>query len=204
MAKTKEFDRKLDELFQRRTANLRREVGLKKKGPTLKFTKAKVKKSVAGLCETAREVLIRDVGKAAFATCSSKKRQWHPKRGKGYGVEAKKSAFRDWFDDKVDSSTCVYVFWTGKRCEYVGRTGKGGRRPEHHFQKFWMSGVTRIDVYSIRTRKDLPKAECLAIHLFHPFRNAIKASKPKYCSKCPVCSVERRVKKDLNYLFRLR
>lgn len=132
------------------------------------------------------------------------KRQWHVKRGKGHGIENKKRSFKDWYQTTIHGSNCVYVFWSKKKCEYVGRTGRGGSRPHSHFEKWWMWPVTRIDVYEIRIRRELPKAECLAIHIFEPRRNKVRSSRQKYASRCPVCYKTRTMRIMLGQIFKLR
>ena len=124
--------------------------------------------------------------------------------GKGFGRRAKKAAFRRWYDKRVRSKNCVYVFWSNRKCVYVGRTLRGKGRPSGSFEKYWFSWVTRIDVYSVASPSVVPKAECLAIDLFDPSQNINSSSKPKYSKRCPICSTEKRISAELRRVFPLR
>src|SRR5208282_5857695 len=104
---------------------------------------------------------------------------------KGFGRTAKKRSFGKWYARQIQSQNCVYVFWSGRRCEYVGRTVRGRGRPSSQFDKFWFGSVTRVDIYSVGGPSSVPKAECLAIHLFDPRQNVNSASRPKYARRCP-------------------
>jgi hypothetical protein len=204
MALTKDFERGLEKLFQRRTAWLRRAVGKKRPGPAPLFTKAKVRPRLEGLTEIARKILLRRRGKGEFMRAVDSKRRWFPKKGKGFGVGAKRSAFKSWYGRNIRSRNCVYVFWSSGVCEYVGRTVRGRGRPAGWFDKFWFPSVTRIDIYAVRNASLVPRAECLAIDRFDPRRNVNSASKPKYAKKCPVCSATKEIRQELKDLFRLR
>jgi hypothetical protein len=204
MALTKEFEKDLEKLFHRRTAWLRRAIGKKRPGPAPMFTKAKVSPRLMRLTEIAREILLRGRGKKEFWRSLEFKCQWFPKKGKGFGIHAKKLTFNRWYDRRIGTRNCVYVFWSNGICEYVGRTVRGKGRPVGWFDKFWFQSVTRIDIYGVRIPSLVPKAECLAIDRFNPRRNIYSASRPKRAKKCPVCRATREIRKELKDLFRLR
>ena len=204
MASSRQFDEGLDRLFRQFTEGLRREAGKSARGPAAKFDRHKLRRCIGRLVDIATETELTNNGKALFdGTCSDKK-QWHAKRGKGWGLAARKKTFRDWYDLHVYGRNCVYVFWSKRKCIYVGRTGSGGRRPHAHFEKYWFSSVTRIDMYIIRGKRQLPKAECMAIHLFKPNKNKMKSAQQKFRSKCPICSKEVSVRQSLNRIFTQR
>lgn len=96
---------------------------------------------------------------------------------------------------------CVYVFWSGRKCEYVGRALRGKGRPFNSFEKYWFTSVTRVDIYSVATPTVVPKAECFAIHIFEPRRNAISSSRPKFSKRCPICATDRQLRRELNAIF---
>jgi hypothetical protein len=96
------------------------------------------------------------------------------------------------------------VFWSDRNCEYVGRTLRGKGRPSSSFDKFWFNGVTRIDIYSVASPAVVPKAECLAIDVFNPRRNVYSSSHPKFSRKCPICSAEKEIKRELRAIFPFR
>jgi len=201
MASSKQFETGLDRLFHQFTEGLRRDAGKSARGPVPKFDRHKLRNRIDRLVEIANENDLKANGKALFGGTYSNKMQWHAKRGKGWGLEARKKTFRSWYDEKVYGRECVYVFWAKRKCVYVGRTGSGGRRPQAHFEKFWFSSVTRIDIYIIRGKRQLPKAECLALHLFKPKQNKVKSAEQKYRSKCPICTKEVNIRKQLRRIF---
>ena len=204
MPKSKEFETGLDNLFRQFTEGLRREVGKQSRGRVVKFDRHKLRRRINRLVVLATEVELKENGRKHFDDTYSDKRQWHAKRGKGWGLDAKKTTFRNWYDDNVYGRNCVYIFWSKRKCVYVGRTGSGGRRPQAHFKKYWFRSVTRIDTYIIRGKRRLPMAECLAIHLFKPKKNKVKSAQQKWRSNCPVCTKEVKVRKKLSDLFTLR
>jgi len=176
---SKEFETGLDNLFRQFTEGLRREVGKQSRGRVAKFDRHKLRRRIKRLVTIATEVELKEHGKKHFSETYSDKRQWHAKRGKGWGLEAKKKTFRNWYDENVHGRNCVYIFWSKRKCVYVGRTGAGGRRPQAHFEKYWFRSVTRIDTYIIRGKRQLPMSECLAIHIFKPKKNKVKSAQQK-------------------------
>ena len=204
MPSTKEFESGLDTLFRQYTEGLRRDVGKQSRGRIVKFDRHKLRRRIERLVRIATEIGLKTNGKESFYNCFSEKRQWHPKRGKGWGLDAKKRSFRDWYDKNMYGRNCVYIFWAKRKCIYIGRTGAGGRRPQVHFEKYWFRSVTRIDTYIISGKRQLPMAECIATHLFNPKNNKIKSAQQKWRSNCQVCTMEVNVRKKLRNLFPLR
>lgn len=204
MALVKQFEDDLKDLFLKRTGWLRSAVGKKRPGPSPTFTKKKVKRALERMTLIARQILLKQRGRKAFKSHVVLKRQWQVNSRKGFGRRAKKIAFRRWYDKSVRSNNCVYVFWSERKCVYVGRTLRGKGRPSSSFDKFWFSSVTRIDVYSVTSPSVVPTAECLAIDLFDPSRNVYSSSKPKFSKKCPICSTEKKIKAELKRVFPLR
>lgn len=200
MAPIKQFNRSLDGLFERRTARLRAFVGYKNKGPQPQVTKAVVATRIDYLVATARGILIARLARRAFQESVAGKRQWHVKKNKGWGVSAKKARFKAWYKRNIDGRRCIYIFWAGKRCLYVGQTGRGGSRPSGHFDKYWFPRVTRIDIYATN-KSHLTRAECLAIDRFRPRLNKTQPPRKKYAKQCPVCKAERRVRRELKAVF---
>ncbi len=199
-----QFDRRLDRLLRLRAASVKRQV-LGGTGAPPKLTRPRLRREIDKLEQLAREIFIRKYARKELAACVSTTRGWHPKTpGKGRGIAAKKENFREWYDWTVDSPNCVYVFWSRKRCEYVGRTVRGRGRPSAHLEKFWFRGVTRIDIHVVRRASDVPKVECLAIDRFEPRRNRVGSARQRYAPKCPVCSRSREVRRELWKIFRLR
>lgn len=131
------------------------------------------------------------------------KRQWHSKKGKGFGREAKKQSFKRWYEKNITTENCVYAFWNGKRCLYVGRTLNGKGRPTSHFEKHWFGKATRVDVYGFDRRRDVLCFECLLTHRRNP-SSKIKPAKKKYYLLCPVCEGKDFIGDEVRWIFRLR
>jgi len=204
MASPKKFETGLDALFRQYSAQLRRDAGKRSKGKVPKLTRPKLRKRIDRLVCIATDFELKQNGKKKFVETVIEKRQWHVKRGKGWNRATKKKTFGAWYDEAVAGRNCVYVFWSRRRCVYVGRTGAGGRRPQAHFEKYWFSSVTRIDTHIIHGKRQLPMAECLAIHLYRPIRNKVKSAQRKWRSNCPVCTKEVLIRKELIALFPLK
>lgn len=204
MALAARFDREVSKLFKRRIAWLGNAIGKKRPGPAPAFTKSKVKPILERLGATARQILLKERGKREFEASYISKRQWQVTLNKGRGWRKKKAAFRDWYDRRIDSENCVYVFWSARRCKYVGRTLRGKGRPSSSFDKVWFPSVTRIDVYSVRSPAVVPRSECLAIDVFDPSENIYSSSRPKFSRKCPVCSAEKEIRRELKRVFPFR
>ena len=204
MALTKTFDRKLKSLFDRRTAWLRTAIGKKRPGRPHEFTKKKVGPKLDELENIAAEILVGRRARKEFRRSIDGMRQWHVKRGKGHGFRAKKESFGDWYDKKIGHKNCVYVFWAKKDCVYAGRTLRGKSRPVEWFDRYWFSRVTRIDIHTVRRQSEVPKVECLAVHLFDPTENTNWPSLEKYTKKCPICKATKAIDAELKSIFRLR
>jgi hypothetical protein len=98
----------------------------------------------------------------------------------------------------------VYVFWSPHECTYVGRTIRGHGRPAGWFDRIWFQPVTRVDIHSVHRQSEVPKVECLAIHLFDPKENKNWPSIGKYTKKCPICEATKEIDHELKSIFRLR
>jgi len=196
-----EFDKRLHKLFDDRTHWLRAQVRKSKPGPAPQFSKKKVKSSIKKLQTLATKCLLRSYAVDGLDELYNQKKQWHVT---GWGVDQKQRAFVRWFEKTIHYKNCVYVFWAKRRCRYVGRTLKGKNRPQGQFQKFWFPGVTRIDIYAARGRKDVPKLECLATHRFKPTRSKNKPAARKWTAKCPICEAHKAIQSEVKSIFRLR
>lgn len=204
MALAAQFIKGLRKLFDRRTARLRAVIGKKKSGPLPAFTKKKVNPQLEHLKDVARQILLKNRRRKEFKDSVVSRKQWRINKSKGWGRPEKKRNFRRWYEREIRSHNCVYIFWSGPKCEYVGRTVRGKGRPTSAFDKYWFNGVTRIDIYSIKSPAIVPKAECLAIDVFDPRRNINSSSRPKYSRKCPICSSERTIRRELKRIFSFR
>lgn len=204
MSSRKQFELELDKLFKARTHWLRQAVGMAKPGKPPTFDRRKLNKSIEKLQKIASQSLVEEVARSEFERLVCEKRQWHPKRGKGRGVEEKKRSFNEWFDYSISFPNYIYIFWAGRKCKYVGRSVRGRGRPQMHFDKYWFGPVTRIDVYSTSKASEVPKLECLAIHRFAPSENKKRAANKKWTKKCPVCEIHERIRSELRRIFKLK
>jgi len=204
MALTTKFEKELQKLFNRRTSWLRQAIGKNRPGRPHIFNRRKVAPKLYELGELAAEILVRRRGRKEIRRVVEGKRQWHVNRGKGHGIDAKRTQFRRWYDKAIGSRNCVYVFWATHECIYVGRTLRGQGRPSGWFDRYWFRPVKRIDIYSVTRPSEVPKAECLAVHLFDPSVNKNLPSIHKYTKKCPICEATKEIDRELKSIFRLR
>lgn len=205
MTKINEFNKKLNKLFEERTHWLRSAVKRAPQGHPPFFTRAKVDKSIEQLQDIASEILIHQVSKTEFNKIVLQKKRWHTKN-KGRGWDKKEKEFNLWFKSNINFNNYVYVFEAGKRCRYVGRSIAGKTRPQTHFEKRWINGVTIIKIFSTSQPSQIPKLECLAIHKFDPPKkyNKNTPSFSKNDKPCPICETKELIRKELKSIFKLR
>ncbi|MGZ9189085.1 MAG: hypothetical protein ACXW39_03380 [Nitrospira sp.] len=137
----RQFDGELTRLFRARTHQLRAKVW-PARGATGKVTKKKVWASIGKLQKLSDGVLLSSKQAKFILRNYDYKKQWHPKRGKGFGRAAKKRHFKDWYERNITTQNCVYVYWGRSGCLYVGRTLNGKGRPSSHFEKHWFGKAT--------------------------------------------------------------
>lgn len=200
----RKFEKQLLRLFRDRTHGLRAAVSaIPGAGP--KMTKKKVLAAIDSLQDLAEKALLRSKRcKDILRKDYDDKKQWHPKRGKGYGRAAKRQSFKEWYDRHVTTQNCVYVFWGPTGCLYVGRTLSGKGRPSSHFDKHWFGKATRIDIYGFDRRKDIPRFECMLTHREKPSYSQITPGSKKFHSRCPICDAQGEIEDEIKRLFRLR
>ncbi len=199
-----EFRAELDRLFRRRTYWLRSAVEGPRPGPPPSLSRSHVQRAIARLQDFASDALADKLARDEFEDSVLQRRSWHAKKGKGRGVDAKRHSFNRWFDRELGRGTYAYAFWNRRRCVYVGKTVKSGRRISSHFDKHWFGGVTRVDVYALTGRRLLPALECLAIHRFQPTRNKFRAERRKWTKRCQLCAIHRTIDSELRSIFRFR
>ncbi len=201
MSHQTQFNRTLDRLYERRTDKLRHLL-IRKSAPFLTLTKARRESKIRELEEIASKALVKKMAKKRFKTLVIRKRTW---RTKGWDTEKKQKIFRAWVRRKIPPKRGkIYIFWKKRECRYVGRTRGRGSRPSRHFKRGWFNGTTRIDVYLAHQRKSIPLLECLAIHRFHPTKNKAKAATENWTPKCPLCTVHKKIRKELRKIYRFR
>lgn len=199
----RKFDRELIKLFRKRTHGLRAYMW------PISGTAPKLSRShISAAIQRLRDIAEVDYLKSRYARRILRdydyKRQWHSKKGKGFGRDAKKRSFKKWYDKKITTKNCVYAFLNGKRCLYVGRTLNGKGRPTSHFEKHWFGKATRVDVYGFDRRRDVPRFECLLTHKRNPSYSKMKPSSKKYYTPCPVCEGKEFIGDEVRSIFFLR
>ena len=200
----KQFERVLLRLFSDRNHRLRSFVRRPGSGKAPTFDR---KKKYHGVRELQRLLLRcrnRDCWKRESRKRVALKRQWHVTPSKGFGVDEKRRGFDRWFAKYIPYRNCVYVFWAGRTCKYVGRTVRGKNRPQDHFAKWWFSSVKRIDIFAASSALEVPMLECLAAHRFRPTMVKNKPAKQKWAKKCPLCAMLTIIKKEVEALFWLK
>lgn len=198
MALSNAFDRKLDELWHRRTAPLRAHVR-RAPGAKKQLTKARREASIAELCDLAERIICRRDAKAELARMVRSSRR--TMLG-GRGMEARFKRMKAWARNGP-RGPIVYSFWRGDRCLYVGK-GKSWRRLGAYDKSIYMREATSLRLKTVRSPSVLPKVECLCTHLFAPRDNRVKAAAKSYSKKCPVCKATTQIRDEIRDLFRMR
>ena len=206
MAKTqvRKFDSQLAKLFSDRTHWLKSLIRKKVRGKAPHFNRNKVEIGIRTLQKNATEALLHSRLVPSISDLCDQKAQWHPKMGNGRGVKAKIARFKQWYDTKITSAHCVYLFWNNRTCLYIGRTLNGKGRPLSHFEKKWFDKATRLDILAFRTKRDVAMSECLATHKFKPKHSSIKPSRKKWFTRCPICEVNNHIRAEVKQIFRLK
>ena len=199
----RQFEDELYKLFDARTHELRNYMW-PVAGSAPKLTRKRVRRSIAKLKNIAQADYLKSREAKGILRDFDHKRQWHSKKGKGFGRPAKKRSFKKWYESKITTKNCVYAFWNKARCLYIGRTLNGKGRPTSHFEKHWFGKATRVDVYGFRRRRDVPRFECMLTHKESPSYSRMKPSSKKYYAVCPVCEGRKVISDHVRWLFRLR
>ena len=169
MALQKQFDRKLDDMWHRRSAAIRAHVR-RPAGPVKQLSRKKRERGLNELVGLAEAILCRKIAKQRLdrATRAMKRKMLNE-----WGPQAKYDAMIDWAKRHI-RGPMIYTFWRGNKCLYVGK-GKSWRRLVAYRRDRVMTQATSVRVRMVESRKWLPVAECLSVHLFAPkrlFQNA--------------------------------
>ena len=198
-----QYEKELGKLVKARTYQVRN-IMRRARGASPNITRKTIRDSITKMRNFVEAELITKKQAREILRTYDHKKQWHPKRGKGWGLAAKKREFRRWYDKHISTKNCVYVFWQKRKCLYVGRTMNGKGRPSSHFEKHWFSKATRIDIFEFQRKREVPRFECLMTHAHSPIYSKIKPAKKKYYIECPVCASSSEVSDEIRELFRLR
>jgi len=197
----KQFEKELLKLFRART-HLLRSYMWPIAGSAPVISKERVTRSIQRLKNIAQADYLRSREARSILSDYAKKKQWHPKKGKGIGWLAKRNKFQNWYDSKITTKNCVYEFWGRSQCLYVGRTLNGKGRPTAHFEKHWFGKATRIDIYGFDRKRDVARFECMRTHQWDPTYPRIRPSKRRYSAHCPVCQGRKKIEVEVRRMFR--
>lgn len=200
MSYNRQFENEIRDLTTKRTHWLTNTLFSKKIGRPPKLDKKSLAKSIERLQKLATDGLAKSFAKKEFDRCVPKEKKW---RIKGHGVDQKRNNFQNWLEEHFSGQkNYVYVFWGHRNnCLYVGRTGTSNQRPVNHFNKYWFTMATRIQIFTTSTYKDLPKLECLGQHYFIPSYNKMKSATKKWTSSCPLCDIHKSIDSELKSIF---
>jgi hypothetical protein len=204
MAIKKQIERELGRLFDARSYPLRKAIGIAGRGTAPRLSKARLRKSIEKLQDLSSDMWARKEAQKAMKLAVAEKRQWHAKKGKGWGRDAKKKKFKAWFDQKCGYQNYIYVFWSGRKCTYVGQSTQGRTRPTAHFEKHWFGSVTRIDLANVPWKSEVGELECLSMHYYKPARNKYRPASRKWTKKCPICNMHRAIESEMQRIFPVR
>jgi hypothetical protein len=199
MALSRKFLDLLDELLERRTAAIRGIVVGREQGAPKQFTRKVRDRLKRELLETASRLLVRERAKREFARVFIQRRL---KQINGFGPEDRFDRMFEWAGRKV-RGPIVYSFWSGRKCLYVGK-GKSYKRLRNYRNTLYLRPGCSLELWQITSRRALPSAECLAIHLFSPRANKNKAARVKWGSKCPICRKHDQIQAEIGSLLRLK
>ena len=202
-APARDFERVLGRLLRARTHRISSVVQAKP-GPAPNITRAKLTNAIDKLQSLAERELLRQKHVKGILQGFNYKKQWHAKKGKGWGVDAKKKNFKQWYERHIRTRNCVYAFWSRSKCVYVGRTLNGKGRPTSHFDKRWFGSITRLDIYGFDRKREVPRFECMLTHRHRPTQSKIRPATKKYYARCPICEARKKIRNEMRSLFRLR
>lgn len=188
------FGRILEELWHRRTYEIRSELGLPSKGKPYAWSRQIRQEGIGELISLTTEILRKRAHLELRKITSGR----YSKFIRGRGDARRHDRLMRWA--KGIKGPILYSFWRGKELLYVGR-GTSYRRLNHYRDHTLMRDADRILINTIKGRSQLPKAECLMIHLCEPKKNRIKATMMKYCKACPICKAHSFLKRELKILF---
>lgn len=199
MALKTQFNRVLDDALERRTGQLRRLVISNGQGAPKKYTKAIRDRLKKRILLAASAVLVNEQADEEFKGLVLGR---HLRFIRGFGITDRFDRLYKWARRKLDGPI-VYAFWRGKKCLYVGK-GKSYRRLKHYEKSVYLWHAKALEVWEIGTKSQLPRAECLAIHLFKPRDNKQKkAAKVKWGKVCPICKRHDEIASATSSLLRL-
>jgi len=194
----KDFERQLDALWHRRTADLRYLLH-RRPGARKVHSKRHRDRGLKRVQSVAEEFFRRTRARGELRRITRGTRQ---RRIGGRGLTDRFRRIVEWAQKHL-RGPILYSFWRRRKCLYVGKE-KSWRRLRAYRKSAYLREATKLKVRAITRKRDLPKAECLEIHLWQPRDNVVKAAKKRYARACPICADLRVLRSELRSLFRLR
>jgi len=140
MSLQREFERKLDELWERRTASLRREFLPHPRGKQLTFNKTVRNRLLNELLDITTEIVLRETTIRAEYEEGFRQRKFIQIQGRGF--EKKFTRVFDFARDVAGERPFVYIFWRQRQCLYVGQAGTF-RRLRAYRKSYYLIRATR-------------------------------------------------------------
>lgn len=193
------FSKRLDRLWERRTAQLRAAVIPPGRGAAPKFTRAVRESYFRELLDLATKILVVRVAKREFRRITKQRKLLHIT---GRGMDRRREQLENWVYYRLHGPI-VYSFWRGRRCLYVGK-GKNPNRLYSYLRSYLLLKADCVEVYSIKSRSYLARAECLATHLYNPSDRRAEPARVRWGKRCPVCQKHDYIRSELTGLFRMR
>lgn len=200
MALVNQFARRLEDLWRRRTAELRALVVPRDSGQPLQFTRKRRDRLIDQAQEIATEVLLKREGRRELDRVVEGKRMW---KMKGHGTLDRGERMVAWARQHF-RGPIVYAFWRGGMCLYVGKGGGGWKRIRSYARSIYIREANWLEVFQIRGESQLPKAECLLTHLYEPRDNKVKAAEVRWGKACPICRKHDRIRAELKAIFKMK
>ncbi len=199
MSLAKHFSNKLEDLWWRRTAELRALVIPRSAGQPPKFSRQVRERLINHLLDDATKILVKREAWLEFRNVAPYRRLWQIK---GHGLLNRGRDLLSWAESKLHGPI-IYTFWRGKKCLYVGK-GKTWKRLRSYDKSAYLLSANCIEVFLVSNKSQLGKAECLATHLFQPRDEKVKPAKAKWGKACPVCRKHDTIRDELITLFKMK
>ena len=199
MSYEKEFEKRLNKLWNYRKDNLLAILGGKDKR---RMSRKEREKEIKNLSDLAVETMIRNKKiKEEFNQTTGKIKRLKIPKG---NLQKRFNKFFQRAIKKIHNRKFIYIFWgKEKKCLYVGESTRGIRRLRGYRRSIIFKEAKRVEI-RVPVTKGLAKLECMAIHIWKPKYNEIKGPGTKYARKCPICKNTRRIKKELRSVFAIK
>lgn len=199
MSLAKQFSNKLEDLWRRRTAELRSLVVPRRVGQPPKFSRQVRERLINQLLSDSTKILVKREAWLELKNIAPNRRLWQIK---GHGLVTRGRNLLHWAESNLHGPI-IYSFWKGEKCLYVGK-GITWNRLRSYDKSAYLLSANSIKVFLVKNKSQLGKAECLATHLFKPRDEKVKPAKEKWGKACPVCKKHDTIRDELISLFKMK